>query len=828
MIKAFLSHSSADKDRYVRIVAERLGLENCVYDEYTFEFGLKPIEEIVAGLNDSQLFVIFLSEQALSSKWVKEEILQAHELLQDDKLTRIFPIIIDPQVTHLDERIPQWMKDEYNLKFVSRPTVAVRRIRQRLREIAWLQNPRLKELNEIFVGRNDLISTIEQRVDSFDLELPVCFIASGIPHIGRFSLLKHGFVKSNIIRASYDFPSILLRREESLEDFIIKIYDMGFSNIDYPGNLMTMDSGKRIDIAENLIRDIQTAKEIILIRDESCIINYTCEIQPWFDELMHRIASTQIPTFIISSRYRPRADHIRSRPHIFSVVVPELNFNERGGLLKRYTEFEKMVLTREDLAFFVGLQHGYPDQVRFTADLLRDLGINGAKKESHQVTEYNSEKAAILLSKYNSNPEILDFLFLLSDFEFISLGFLDSLQIEFDYISIIEEFIASCICDYVGIEKEFIRLNDTVRDYLRRNRIELPEKYSNKLMKHLEEFLADPNEQDRDVSDISYSIKSGIKEGASVPERYLIPSHFLKSMRELYQEKGNLDRVIELADILLQKTHLLDKKVEQDIRYYLCLSLARKRDSRLLKEVQSINGPEHDFLLGFYYRLQGRAKDAIDRLSSCLNTPSVASRAKRELVQVLLSIEEYAQASTLAESNYKENKSNPFHIQAYFNTLINSSLATAEDHKILRKLIGELESIGSETSDQMANIAKAEFVAKCEKNYVRAKDILDDTINKYPDNFYPLISKAYLAAKNKDIESLRSCYKNLKSISRHRTFSEDTLTRLECYLLALEGNLDKAISCAEQNLKRCPDESRLSFIQRLQNINKPNDAQQTA
>lgn len=823
MIKAFLSHSSADKNHYIKIVAERLDFKNCVYDEYTFESGLQPLEEIMTGLNESQLFVVFLSDQALCSKWVQEEVFQANKLLQDDKLRRIYPIIIDSQITHHDERIPQWMKDDYNLKLVSRPTVAARRIKQRLREIAWLQNPRLRELNEIFVGRNDLISEIEQRVDNFDLELPVCFIASGIPHIGRSTLLKHSLVKSNVTRASYDFPSILLRREESLEDLIMKIYDMGFSGIDYPSNLMSIEIEARIDIAETLIRDIQAAKETILIRDESCIINYTCEIQPWFDELLSRIAPTQDPTFIIASRYRPRADHIRSRPHIFSIIVPELNFIERGGLLKRLTEFEKLPLTRDDLSFFTSLQHGYPDQVRFTSDLLIDLGVDRAKKESHQITEYNSEKAAILLSKFSSNPEILDFLYLLSDFEFISLDFLESLQIEFNYISILEEFIASCICDYVGIEKEFIRLNDTLRDYVRRNRIQLPEKYQNKLKKHLDEFLANPNEQDRDVSDISYSIKSGIKEGKSVPEQYLIPSHFLKSMRELYQERGNLDRVIELADILLQKQHLLDMKVNQDVRYYLCLSLARKRDTRLLKEVQFINGPEHNFLLGFYYRLQGRANDAITRLKECLEAPSVAFRAKRELVQVLLSIEEYEQAYALAESNYNENRSNPFHIQAYFNTLINSKKA-GEAHDILRRLIKELSSINSDISLQMADIARAEFISRCENNYMRAKDILDDSITKYPDSFYPLISRAYLAAKNQDIEGLRSSLMLLKKLTKHRTFSEDTIIRLECYLLVHEDKFDQAISYANVNLKRCPEESMLSFIERLKSISNHKNA----
>lgn len=51
MIKAFLSHSSADKDNFVRIVADRLKNKLGIhYDEYTFEIGNRTIDEILDGL----------------------------------------------------------------------------------------------------------------------------------------------------------------------------------------------------------------------------------------------------------------------------------------------------------------------------------------------------------------------------------------------------------------------------------------------------------------------------------------------------------------------------------------------------------------------------------------------------------------------------------------------------------------------------------------------------------------------------------------------------------------------------------------------------------
>ncbi|RJR41060.1 MAG: toll/interleukin-1 receptor domain-containing protein [Deltaproteobacteria bacterium] len=817
MIRAFLSHSSADKNRYVRIVAQKLGENNCVYDEYTFEFGMQPLEEIVRGLEASQLFVVFLSEKALESDWVQKEILLAHEKLSIKELIRIFPIIIDSNLTYQYTRIPQWMRDEYNLKYVSRPTVAARRIRQRLREISWMYNPRLKERESIFVGRNELIKIIEERIDDFSQELPKCFISSGLPRIGRSALLRHALVKSNVTKDSYEFPLLIMRREESLEDLILKLYDLGLSHIPYPVNLMSIDINRRISIAVSLAKDIIKAKETILIRDEGCIINFSRRIQPWFDNILTQLSTSSQPIFLLCSRYRPLPEELRSRPFIFGVSVPELSFNERGGLFKRFVDFEGLALTRDDFVFFCNHFQGFPDQIRFACDLIHDLGVADAKKGSYQIIEFNSDRASVILGKYSAQPKYLDFLYLLSEFEFISLDFLFSIVDESEFGELVNDLIAASICDYVGIEKEFIRLNDAIRDYVRRNQISLPDVYQKKLKQHLDIFLKTSDEEERDVSDITYSIKEAIKAGKTVPEQYLIPSHFLRSIRDIYQKRGNLDRVIELADKLLEKEHLLDKTVAQDIRYFLCLALARKRDTRMLEEVQKIHGIEHNFLLGFYYRRQGRAGDAMERLTRCLGEPIVAKRAKREIVQVYLSIEDYESASTLAQSNYEENRNNPYHIQAYFNTIINSEKAKREADLLLR-LIRELEAISSDLAKEMAMIALAEFAVKCEDNYQKALDIIDDAIHTFPDSYYTLISKAFIAARNRDVRNLESSYEKLEKLARRKNISEDSLVRLKCYLLTLQGDLGKALNFAEMKLTRYPDYSRRAFMQKLKEI----------
>ncbi|WP_219994777.1 toll/interleukin-1 receptor domain-containing protein [Klebsiella pneumoniae] len=63
MIKAFLSHSSKDKEHYVRNVANWLGKENIIYDEFTFEEGERTLDQIMEGLGGNRVICSFYFQQ---------------------------------------------------------------------------------------------------------------------------------------------------------------------------------------------------------------------------------------------------------------------------------------------------------------------------------------------------------------------------------------------------------------------------------------------------------------------------------------------------------------------------------------------------------------------------------------------------------------------------------------------------------------------------------------------------------------------------------------------------------------------------------------------
>lgn len=818
MVKCFLSHSSSDKKSYIEIVAKKLGHHKCVYDEFTFEEGMKSLDEILKWLKKSELFVIFLSNDSLNSDWVKREIIEAKTELDKGEIKKVFPILIDKNITYSDDRIPDWMRQEYNLKFISRPVVAARRIEQRLKEISWENHPRLKDRKKIFVGRNELISSFEERIDDFDKPTPTCIIASGIKDIGRRTLLRHCCIKSNLIDESYELPVINLSSQESLEDFIYKIYDLALSEEYNLTDFMKTSSEKKISIAINIINDVQKAGEKIAIVDDGCIVTFERKIANWFLHLLDGVQSQEKLTFSIASSYRLLKRNLIDVDSIYSIDVPELDRTERDGLLKRYAKFENLDLRREDLTFFSNYLSGYPGQIFYAVDLIKNEGVSQVKKQAYLIGEFNSAKAQRLLQKYENDQEKIDFLYFLSEFDFISYEFIFKIVDEGEFYKIIDELIASAVCELLGANGEYVRVNDTVRDYVRRNRFALPESYKLKLKKHLEDFLNTYKQEEKDVSDYFYSLKQALIQGKQVDDKYLIPSHFLKTIKELYEQYNKYDEVIKLANRVLVNEESLDHIIRQDIRYFLCLSLARQRNKeRFLQEVHKIKGSEHNFLMGFYYRLQSRPQDAIPRLQEALKEQRTRSRARRELVQVYIDIENYQEALTLAKENYENNTTNPFHIQAYFNCLINSSKINSNE-QTLEQLLTDLDRVNSEKAKEMFMTAKAQFLAFFKSDQQGALNLINDTISQFQDIIYPKLTKFDICSHFKDIDGMNESILMLKKEIDNKSYFYKSLIRSECIFMAQSGKLPEALQRVDTKLKNYSDQYKDKLKQKLKQL----------
>lgn len=816
MIKCFLSHSSSDKN-YVREVYNKLRKENVVFDEVTFEDGMSPSEEIIKGLDASSLFVIFLSDKALESQWVKMELKLAREAVATGLLERIYPIIVDEKINYADPRIPTWMKQGFNIQHIRQAKVSARKINSRMREISWKTHPTLKEREEIFVGRNDEIKRLEERMNEIDKCAPKVIIASGLSSIGRKAFLKNALKKANVIRESYEFPMISLEPTDSIEDFILKLDDLGLAQSRTLEHALSTPIEEKISLASLIVKEFIGEKERVLIEDRGAIVLYNGEIVDWFADILKSLTDCDNVAFCIASKFRANRRLSHSTDNYFMEELPELDRSERNGLLKRYSKFKKLELEPKDLSFFAELLTGYPDQVIFTVDTIADTSIYEARRQSHIIQEYASDKARVIVENYHDNQKALDFLYLLSKFEFVSFDFIFGLVGEEDYYEILNSFLIGSVCERLGANGDYIRVNEVVRDYISRNRFGVTTELSTKLRNYVKHFLATYNEEETDVSQVIFSMQEALISGMDVDEKLLIPSYFLKTIRHLYDVARNYKEVIRLSDRVLLNEAYLHRDIVQHIRFVKCQALARLRENEFFSEVRNIPEPDSSFLHGFFYRISGQQEKALTSYNKVLARKPNDHRTKSEIVLVYMQSDEHALAYDLAKEVYERSPNNPLNANNYLSCLFYKDRSEV-DRDLLEELAGRLQLNPSDRSQEMYYSARAKILANFDNDISAAFDVIEDTIRRYPDVGYPVLTLADLAIQHKNFEKLESAIRILDGTEVRTKQTYRTYVRYKAIYLAMKGKKPDAIALVKKELAGIRAESLAKFCERLSSI----------
>jgi len=819
MIKCFLSHSSSDKKLYIGNVKKLLRKETRIIDEETFEAGMSPAEEIINGLDETSLFVIFISNAALDSKWVKNEVALAKNKVDEGKMDRIYPIIIDESITYNDSRIPQWMKDGFNIQHIRQPKVAARKINARLRELTWKNHPTLRERENIFVGRNSQIQHVEERFDDYEQVPPLVFIASGLNSIGRKSFIKHSLKKANIIRGSYSFPQISLDANDSIEDFILKINDLGFTDevkIEY---LLKTDLEEKINIASTLIGHMVSEKERVLIEDRGAIIQFNGEIVDWFISIINKISDREHLAFCISSKFRANRTIKFKSPEIYMEEIPEMDKSERNGLLSRYSKYKKLELSRDELDFFSDLLTGYPEQVIYAVDMIDESSVFEARKNSHLIQEYATDKAKLVVDALKDDQTSLNFLYFLSKFEFISFDFLFELVEEATYFPILSQFLLSSVCERLGATGDYVRVSEVVKDYVSRSRFGIPTEFSEKLRNHVKEFINNYSDDNRDISDYIFSIQEALIAGEDIPDRLLIPSYFLKTIRTIYEKGGsaNYKEVIRLSDRVLLNDKYLHKNILNHIYFLKCQALARLRDSDFFGVVKLLEEPESSFLHGFYFRIQGNQDRAINSYTRVLEMRPNDFRIKSELVLIYMQSDEHDLAYELAKEVYNRDPNNPLNANNYLSCIFHRDKNQA-DRTLIEEIVGRLESDPSDRAQEMYSSARAKVLAHFDREIDAAYDLLEETIKRFPDVTYPILTLADLSIQFKNTSKLGYAISLLDKQESKNTQTYRSYIRYKAIYIAMTGKINEAISLAKAELRGVRKEALNEFVNRLSSI----------
>lgn len=754
MARAFLSHSSEDKE-LVRKIAKHLGNNNCILDEFSFEPGNKTLDEIVAGLDVSDIFVLFVSDKSLESPWVKKEISLAQIGLSEEKIDRILPIIIDPKVKFSDKRIPQWMRKRYNLRYIPNEVIIYHKIRKAMSEVNFKRSRYNQELENSFVGRNEEMSRFEQDINNLEAWMPTYIIAYNFYNgIGRTTFLKNALLKAQLIRTVTSPIMIPLDGKESIESFIYKLNTISEDEAVFKADLSKLALEDKIEIAISLVRQFVANKILIFIYDNGGIVLPNKQIVPWFSEIVKREEFKNSLVFCVVSKYRPDEPRLLKEHLSLVYSIPELKPSETQSLfLKLLKIYGHSNISVDDKKLFLEKLKGIPAQIIYAVDMI-DINLNEAKRGIRDIEEFSDQSSRILLGKIKENELTYQISILLSKNEIFSMTLINRIFGNNEETqAAIQQLYDLSLIRYMFDGYEYLSLNSSLADYINRSRVPLEGKYKNRVSQVTKKLLREDLDKVliNDYSGFMLTLQNMLEEERPIPSKYFMPSLIIKNVIKLYNEGDKYDLVIRICENLLKETNY-DEQILWETRYWQTAAMANNKDRRALENVQYFkkNTIAYNFLKGFYYRNVNMKQQALDCYYRVLKIDSNHPRAKREIVNILLSDMKYDEAYEMAKENYEKDKTNIYHIQSYFISLIRrSEYLSPDDIRVLNNLIKGVEnSVDSKGSD-IARCMKGEYAFYVERNLEAAKNILLEASKINENKTYPqkTLREIYKSAK---------------------------------------------------------------------------------
>lgn len=824
MAKVFLSHSSFDKE-YVEQIANKFGKDKAIYDTFSFETGEKTFEQILNALNNTDLFVIFLSDNALESKWVKDELHIAIENLNLGKIKQIFPIIIDSKISYKDNRIPLWMtqgKDAINLKPIESPLVAFRKINTKLKEL----NSKFVDFDVNYVGHEKELLDFQNRYYS-DSSIPLtCIIAAGFQGIGRTSFIQQCLLKTNEFKKSYSPILIDFNKNQSIEDLICKLVEAGYGKESII-SLGKLDFDSKINILISQLKQIQDFKEFVIFKDEGGLI-VNQDIIWWLNKAITQIRPEL--TFGIVSKHHVNSFKLTNADKIFCVDISELDNSNKLRLLQQYAG-----LDRDDAIYFSGCVTGHPIHIKYCARLIEEYGLEETKsKRTHLLTEFSFRNAIKILDSaletlsYNTEEQrsmFMGYLAFLATYPNVPVSLVLKVnELNENYETIYHNLISLCICQKIGVTKDIVSTSPLICDYFDRNRIKKAKEIEELLNTEFLKFKQDMTSANLDeycYSQLDFNFKTLIidEKHFNFDYKYLYPSVIVRAIIELYNAQ-KYSKVLELCATTYKDSQFWDLPLLNTYYYYYCMALAHKRDNKVLTIAhEKINGEsildsnQINFVIGFYYKFISKYDAALSKFQECISNAPNYITARRELVEVYTTLEDYDAAMMYAKKNYTDYPDNPFNIFQYFKCCIHQpSPDTAFIETLLTKL--EIYEKSINNSRKFYPEAKTLYYKFIKKDIAKAIDFLTESYYDFDNKIYFYKNLFDLYEEKQDAVNMKLAYAELeKAIGKEDTYAP-ILLRRKFTLMHFNGQrYDNII--AELNLMKIGDYAKKQIIKHL-------------
>lgn len=824
MTKAFLSHSSKDKG-FVKLVADDLGSALCHYDERTFEPSGESADEILAALQDSDVFVLFYSANALSSNWVKHEISYARHLYFEGKIKRvaIFPLDDTPR-----DLLDTWLKP-----FVVHSLPVAKLASLRIRSL--LLDGESKEAR--FIGRDLSLNDLKDKIRGQSSSRSSGVIISGINGIGKRRLLQRAYQDLYPFVSKYwvEINLFAYEGEGALYERLVEYFEVSNtweSAKQKFEEFLALDSVQRTKKISDILMQVEKAKQVVVLNFADDAVTAEGEIEPWLLRIM-RTTNTSYPTLAVVTARGPSP---RALAALSDIPTAKLY-----GLEEKYA-FQLLELLGEDQGIdvasskviveqIVELVGGHPGMLELSAKLMKAIGVTRFKIDLHTAGQKSAleEYVERALGNIAFTPHEHAAILLLDE-----LGGATREDLLFGFSSVVDEIVFSeslaRLLDFGLVEEAGgeLRAASHLRLVIRRWRGN-PE---------LQEMLGDVRKRLVEILDTALSLEGGSYLAIRAPiaaairqegdyvnvllSKPLMAAQQLRVARRLYDERLLTPAAEKAKRAFESRIGLSEDGIIESLRI-IGLVGARQRDSGLKQfaydELRRISEPKARkilaFIQGFEKRLAGEFKEAERLLLVAFDNGGTADfHVSRELAASLLELGRIAEAEKYARGALRIAPTNPYVLDILIGCLINKLRETPSD----RGLEGEIDTllgrlIASDGREHRSfSLQRRIAFSIARRDYAEASRMLDRYKKHADKDWYKALLGEY-HLKNNDARSALSVLEKMYRPNEDDGYDEiitsfGYVRRLRILSFADAGRFDEAVQEFERNSRFLDDNNR--------------------
>lgn len=780
MVKAYLAYSSEDL-KFVENVAGLLGRARVVFDRMCFQPGHDFRDSIRSGLAQATVFALFVSQNSLSSTWVKFEIDEAELQQIKGKLAAAVAIIIDESISVKD--LPQWMQRCLAYR-VSRHPQAVRIIRSRLLEATI-------ELGQApFVGRENLMrDSATLLIPPLDVEPPRLVIVSGLPGIGRRTLISHA-LKDYL---SLDIgPQFRLQETDSWDKLHLFLLDE------------TMASASRIEVAQAIAdfrnfnageRAVEMARLLaivakdnvapVIVDDEGVLLDETARYLPEAVSIFEALQQWNDSYVVIIHRRRPDFVDLDERGIAKAFIsVSAIDGDSSARLLTqmfRSVNIEATIEQIQELSIYTG---GYPPAIMLACRYGKSYGLPSLMADKSDLVDLQARTLWPLLNRLELAEQEWRILRLLASEGSLPLEVIAAVEnvSPADMVRWIRHLVD---LNLILPVQQDLEIAPPIRQTIERMRGRLTNNEYQAIATVLRRrFWSSPvNLPPLKVVDMTIHALAHTDARELNKFRDLtLPSLLYRVAKEKYDAPRplkDLDGAIEFA-----KRALTLEPAHHGARAILFKALVRKEEwsgaERVLLEIVQRGRRQQFYLKGFLEWKRGRLKEAVEAFRSALDVGDISVSAFRDLADCLFhlgQLEDAEREITKALERYRDNR--------YLVDLAVQIAIARKDWDKARDLISRLQHIDS----------PARFHHRSASLYKALRqwpEALADA-NAACDERYPVFE--CLTQRADILIEMGSHAEALEAINQLRPFNtvkRDVVTGLRCKLALSQGRWREA------------------------------------